>query len=149
LPDEVAIQEEINTRRGVERIIVAAFEHARANGRRKVTMSDKANVLTYGHNLWQRTFKEVASGYPEIQSEHLLMDVLATWMVRGRGRFASIVTHNLFGDISTALGAGLQGGLGMPASGNIPPGRVSLFEPVHGSAPQLAGKNVSNPIAAI
>jgi 3-isopropylmalate dehydrogenase len=148
-PDEVATQEEINTRKGVERIIVAAFEHARANGRHKVTMSDKANVLTYGHDLWQRVFKEVARRHPDIASEHLYIDVLAMWMVLDPGRFDVIVTNNLFGDIITDLGAGLQGGLGMAASGNIHPGRVSLFEPVHGSAPQLAGKNVSNPIAAI
>ena len=147
--DEIAVQEEINTRKGVERIIIAAFEYARAYGRKKVTMSDKSNVLTYGHDLWQRTFKEIASRYPEIEAEHLYVDVLAMWMALDPGRFDLIVTNNLFGDIITDLGAALQGGLGMAASGNIHPGRVSLFEPVHGSAPQFAGKNVSNPIAAI
>jgi 3-isopropylmalate dehydrogenase len=148
-PDEVAVQEEINTRKGVERIISAAFEYARRNGRKRVTMTDKSNVLTYGHDLWQRTFREVASGYTEIEANHLYVDVLAMWMVLDPGRFDCIVANNLFGDIITDIGAALQGGLGMAASGNIHPGRVSLFEPVHGSAPQFAGKNVSNPIAAI
>lgn len=147
--DEIAVQEEINTRKGVERIIVAAFEYARKHNRAKVTMSDKSNVLTYGHDLWQRTFKEVAARYPDIESNHLYVDVLAMWMVLDPGRFDVIVTNNLFGDIVTDLGAALQGGLGMAASGNINPGKVSLFEPVHGSAPQFAGKNISNPIAAI
>ena len=146
---EVAVQEEINTRRGVERIIIAAFEYARKHGRSKVTMSDKSNVLTYGHDLWKRTFKEVAAGYTDILAEHLYVDVLAMWMVLDPARFDVIVTNNLFGDIITDLGAGLQGGLGMAASGNIHPGRVSLFEPVHGSAPQFAGKNTANPIAAV
>jgi 3-isopropylmalate dehydrogenase len=147
--DEIAVQEEINTRKGVERIIVAAFEYARQHNRKRVTMSDKSNVLTYGHDLWQRTFKEIAAGYPDIEANHLYVDVLTMWMALDPGRFDIIVTNNLFGDIVTDLGAALQGGLGMAASGNIHPGRVSLFEPVHGSAPQIAGKNVSNPIAAI
>jgi len=148
-PDEIAIQEEINTRRGVERIIVAAFEYARSHGRHKVTMTDKSNVLTYGHGLWQRVFREVASRYPEIKADHLYVDVLTMWMVLDPSRFDVIVANNLFGDIITDLGAGLQGGLGMAASGNIHPGKVSLFEPVHGSAPQFAGKNTANPIAAV
>lgn len=147
-PDEIAIQEEINTRKGVERILVAAFDYARVNGRKRVTMSDKSNVLTYGHDLWQRVFKEVAVGYPDIEANHLYVDVLTMWMVLDPARFDVIVTNNLFGDIVTDLGAALQGGLGMAASGNIHPGKVSLFEPVHGSAPQFAGKNVANPVAA-
>jgi 3-isopropylmalate dehydrogenase len=147
--DEIAVQEEINTRKGVERIIVAAFEYARRHNRKRVTMSDKSNVLTYGHDLWQRTFKQVAGGYPDVESNHLYVDVLTMWMALDPTRFDVIVTNNLFGDIVTDLGAALQGGLGMAASGNIHPGRVSLFEPVHGSAPQFAGKNVSNPVAAI
>jgi 3-isopropylmalate dehydrogenase len=147
-PDEIAIQEEINTRKGVERILVAAFEYARANGRRRVTMSDKSNVMTYGHDLWQRVFKEVSARYPDIEANHLFVDVLTMWMVLDPSRFDVIVTNNLFGDIVTDLGAALQGGLGMAASGNIHPGKVSLFEPVHGSAPQFAGKNVANPVAA-
>ncbi len=147
--DEIAVQEEINTRKGVERIIVAAFEYAKKYNRKRVTMSDKSNVLTYGHDLWQRTFKQVAPGYPDIEANHLYVDVLAMWMALDPSRFDVIVTNNLFGDIITDLGAALQGGLGMAASGNIHPGKVSLFEPVHGSAPQFAGKNISNPIAAI
>lgn len=147
--EEIAIQEELNTRRGVERILTAAFDYARKRGRRRVTMTDKSNVLTYGHDLWQRTFKEVAARYPDIESNHLYVDVLVMWMVLDPGRFDVIVTNNLFGDIISDLGAGLQGGLGVAASGNINPGNVSLFEPVHGSAPQFAGKNVANPIAAI
>jgi 3-isopropylmalate dehydrogenase len=147
--DEIAVQEEINTRKGVERIITAAFEYARANGRKRVTMTDKSNVLTYGHDLWQRVFKQVAARYTDIEANHLYVDVLAMWMALDPGRFDVIVTNNLFGDIITDLGAALQGGLGMAASGNIHPGKVSLFEPVHGSAPQFAGKNLSNPIAAI
>src|SRR5262245_10074155 len=136
--DEIAVQEDINTRKGVERIIAAAFEYARDHGRKRVTMSDKANVLTYGHDLWQRTFKEVAGRYPGIEANHLYVDVLTMWMALDPGRFDVIVTNNLFGDIVTDLGAALQGGLGMAASGNIHPGKVSLFEPVHGSAPQFA-----------
>jgi 3-isopropylmalate dehydrogenase len=146
--DEIATQEEINTRKGVERIIRAAFDYARTHQRKRVTMSDKSNVLTYGHDLWQRTFKEVAAEYPDIEANHLYVDVLTMWMVLDPGRFDVIVTNNLFGDIVTDLGAALQGGLGMAASGNIHPGKVSLFEPVHGSAPQFAGKNVANPVAA-
>lgn len=148
-PEEIAIQEEVNTRRGVERIITAAFEYARTHGRKRVTMSDKSNVLTYGHDLWQRTFKAIAARYPDIEANHFYIDVLTMWMVLDPGRFDVIVTGNLFGDIITDLGAALQGGLGMAASGNIHPGKVSLFEPVHGSAPHFAGKNVSNPIASI
>ena len=147
--DEIAIQEDVNTRKGVERIITAAFEYAREHGRRRVTMSDKSNVLTYGHDLWQRAFKEVAARYGGIEANHLYVDVLAMWMVLDPARFDVIVTNNLFGDIITDLGAGLQGGLGLAASGNINPGNVSLFEPVHGSAPRFAGKNVANPIAAV
>ena len=146
--DEIAVQEEINTRKGVERIITAAFEYARLNNRKRVTMSDKSNVLTFGHDLWQRVFKEVAARYPDIEANHLYVDVLTMWMVLDPARFDVIVTNNLFGDIVTDLGAALQGGLGMAASGNIHPGGVSLFEPVHGSAPQFAGKNVANPVAA-
>jgi 3-isopropylmalate dehydrogenase len=147
--DEIAVQEEINTRKGVERILTAAFDYARATGRKRVTMSDKSNVLTYGHDLWQRVFKEVAARYTDIEANHLYVDVLTMWMALDPARFDVIVTNNLFGDIITDLGAALQGGLGMAASGNIHPGRVSLFEPVHGSAPQFAGKNVANPVAAI
>jgi 3-isopropylmalate dehydrogenase len=148
-PEEIAINEDVNTRLGVERIIRAAFEYARRNGKKRLCMSDKANVLTYGHGLWQRVFKLVAAEYPEITARHLYADVLAMEMVRAPQDFDVIVTNNLFGDILSDLGAALVGGLGLAASGNIHPGRVSLFEPVHGSAPPLAGKDAANPLAMI
>jgi 3-isopropylmalate dehydrogenase len=147
--DEIALQDEINTRRGVERIIVAAFEYARANGRTRVTMADKSNVQRFGGDLWQRVFKEVAAGYPEITANHQYVDAMAMFMVLDPSQYQVIVSNNLFGDILTDLGAGIQGGLGLAASGNIHPGKVSLFEPVHGSAPPLAGKGVANPIGSI
>ena len=148
-PDEIATQEELNTRYGVERIIVAAFEYARAQGRRKVTMADKSNVQRFGGDLWQRVFKEVSTRYPDIKSNHQYVDAMAMFMVLDPAQYDVIVTNNLFGDILTDLGAALQGGLGLAASGNIHPNRVSLFEPVHGSAPPLAGKGVANPIGSI
>jgi 3-isopropylmalate dehydrogenase len=147
--EEIATQEELNTRRGVERIIVAAFDYARAHGRKKVTMADKSNVQRFGGDLWQRVFKEVASRYPEIQSNHQYVDALAMFMVLDPAQYDVIVSNNLFGDILTDLGAAIVGGLGLAASGNIHPGRVSLFEPVHGSAPPLAGKGIANPVGAI
>jgi 3-isopropylmalate dehydrogenase len=147
--DEIALQEEVNTRRGVERIIVAAFEYARAKGRKRVTMADKSNVQRFGGDLWQRVFKEVAATYPDIEANHQYVDAMAMFMVLNPAQFEVIVSNNLFGDILTDLGAAIQGGLGLAASGNIHPGRVSLFEPVHGSAPPLAGKGIANPIGAI
>src|SRR4051812_8590868 len=147
--DEIATQEELNTRRGVERIITAAFEYARAHNRRKVTMADKSNVQRFGGDLWQRVFKEVAARYSEIEANHQYVDAMAMFMVLDPGQYDVIVSNNLFGDILTDLGAALQGGLGLAASANIHPGKVSLFEPVHGSAPPLAGKGVANPIGAI
>ncbi|MDQ3045505.1 MAG: isocitrate/isopropylmalate family dehydrogenase, partial [Chloroflexota bacterium] len=147
--EEIATQEELNTRRGVERIIVAAFEYARAQGHKRVTMADKSNVQRFGGDLWQRVFKEVSSRYPEIQANHQYVDAMAMFMVLDPAQYDVIVSNNLFGDILTDLGAAIQGGLGLAASGNIHPGRVSLFEPVHGSAPTLAGKGVANPIGAI
>jgi 3-isopropylmalate dehydrogenase len=147
--DEIATQEELNTRRGVERIITAAFEYARRAGRGKVTMADKSNVQRFGGDLWQRVFREVASGYTEIMANHQYVDAMAMFIVLDPAQYEVIVTNNLFGDILTDLGAALQGGLGLAASGNIHPGRVSLFEPVHGSAPPLAGKAVANPVGAI
>jgi 3-isopropylmalate dehydrogenase len=147
--DEIATQEELNTRRGVERIIVAAFEYARKHGRRRVTMADKSNVQRFGGDLWQRVFKEVATRYEGIEANHQYVDAMTMFMVLDPTQYDVIVTNNLFGDILTDLGAALQGGLGMAASGNIHPGRVSLFEPVHGSAPPLAGKGVANPIGSI
>ena len=148
-PDEVAIEAEMNTRKGVERIIRAAFEYAVKHGKTKVCMSDKSNAMRHGHDLWQRAFKEVGSEYPTIQQSHLYVDVLAMELVRCPEQFEVIVTNNLFGDIITDLGAVLQGGIGLAGSGNINPGKVSLFEPVHGSAPDIAGKGMANPLATI
>ena len=149
-PDEVAIEAEMNTRKGVERIIRAAFELARRrDGKKRVCMSDKANAMRFAHDLWQRTFREVAREYADIEASHLYVDVMAMEMVRNPGRFDVIVTNNLFGDILSDLGAGLAGGLGVAASGNINPGQCSLFEPVHGSAPDIAGKGVANPMGSI
>lgn len=147
--DEIATQEELNTRRGVERIIVAAFEYARAQDRKRVTMADKSNVQRFGGDLWQRVFKEVAAQYPEIKANHQYVDAMAMFMVLDPAQYDVIVSNNLFGDILTDLGAAIQGGLGLAASGNIHPGKVSLFEPVHGSAPALAGKGTANPMGAI
>ena len=148
-PDEVATDIDLNTRKGVERIIRHAFEFARATGRKKVVMSDKSNVLIHAHDLWQRAFKEVKAEFPEIAASHMYVDNLALQLVRDPKQFDVIVTSNMFGDIVTDIAAGLQGGLGMAASGNIHPGRISLFEPVHGSSPPIAGKNIANPIGAI
>jgi 3-isopropylmalate dehydrogenase len=147
--EEIAVQEDISTRKGVERIIRYAFDFAQRTGRQSVCMSDKNNVMRFGGDLWVRTFEEVAKEYPKIEHFHMFVDALTMQMVRAPEMFSVIVTNNMFGDIVTDLGAALQGGLGMAASGNIHPGRVSLFEPIHGSAPKYAGKDVSNPIGAI
>jgi 3-isopropylmalate dehydrogenase len=153
--DEVAIQEDINTRKGVERILRYAFEycaaHKKLDGspRRRVLMCDKSNAMTHAGGLWQRVFKEVGGEYPQIDTQHMYVDALCMQMVRDPRQFDVIVTNNMFGDIITDLAAGLQGGLGMAASGNIHPGKTSMFEPVHGSAPTIAGKNVANPFGAI
>ena len=147
--EEVAIQQEVNTYRGVHRIVRHAFEFAKARGLRNVCMADKSNAMAHGHALWQRVFKELTPDYPGIEATHLYIDALAMFLVQSPGQFEVIVTNNLFGDIITDIGGALQGGLGMAASGNIHPGRTSMFEPVHGSAPPLAGKNVANPIGAI
>jgi len=146
---EIAIQEELNTRLGVERIITAAFEYARTNGRKRVTMADKSNVQRFAGDLWQRVFKEVASRYPGIEANHQYVDAMAMLIVLDPTQYDVIVSNNLFGDILTDLGAAIQGGLGLAPSGNIHPGKISLFEPVHGSAPPLAGKGIANPIGAI
>ena len=148
-PDEVAIEAEMNSRKGVERIIRAAFEYAQRHGKQRVCMSDKSNAMRHGHDLWQRVFREVASEYSGIEANHYFVDVLAMELVRCPEQFEVIVTNNLFGDIVTDLGAVLQGGIGLAGSGNINPGKVSLFEPVHGSAPTIAGQGVANPLAAI
>ncbi len=147
--DEVAIEQEMNTRKGVERIVRAAFAWARQHGKTKVCMSDKANAMRHGHDLWQRVFKSVAAEYPEIKASHLYVDVLTMQMVLAPEQFEVIVTNNLFGDIVTDLGAAIQGGIGLAASGNLNPGKAALFEPVHGSAPDIAGKGIANPLAAV
>src|SRR5438128_2954685 len=148
-PEEIAVQEDVSTRKGVERIIRYAFEFAKRAGRKSVCMSDKNNVMRFGGDLWLRTFEEVAKEYPSIEHFHMFVDVLTMQMVRAPEMFDVIVTNNMFGDIVTDLGAALQGGLGVAASGNINPGKVSLFEPIHGSAPKYAGQDVANPIGAI
>ena len=148
-PDEIAIQEDVNTYKGVKRIIEHAFQFAKSNGYTKVTMSDKSNALRFGHDIWQRLFTEISERFPGIEANHLYIDALTLQMVKRPSQFEVIVTCNMFGDIVTDLGAQLQGGLGMAASGNINPEGVSMFEPVHGSAPKYAGKNVANPFGAI
>ena len=147
--EEIAVQEEVNTYRGVHRIVRYAFEFASHRGLSRLCMADKSNAMTHGHALWQRVFKELSPQHPSIKATHLYIDALAMFLVQSPEQFQVIVTNNLFGDIITDIGAALQGGLGMAASGNIHPGRTSMFEPVHGSAPPLAGKNVANPIGAI
>ena len=148
-PDEIAIEAELNTRKGVERIVRAAFAFADERGLTQVCMSDKSNAMRHGHDLWQRVFKQVSGEYPAIEASHLFVDVLCMEMVRVPERFQVIVTNNLFGDIITDLGAQIQGGIGLAASGNLHPGRIGMFEPVHGSAPDIAGQGVANPLAAI
>ena len=123
--DEIAVQEDVNTRKGVERIIRAAFEYARKHKRTRVTMSDKSNALRYGHDIWQRVFAEVAGEYTDLESNHLYVDALTMQLIKNPKQFDVIVTCNMFGDIVTDLGAQLQGGLGMAASGNIRPGATS------------------------
>jgi 3-isopropylmalate dehydrogenase len=147
--DEVAVQEDVNTYKGVERIIRYAFDYARRHRLKRLCMSDKSNALTFAHDLWQRVFKEVRRDFAEIDSRHLYIDTLAMEVVRDPGQFDVIVTCNLFGDIISDLGAQLAGGLGLAPSGNLHPGRTSLFEPVHGSAPNIAGKGIANPFGSI
>jgi 3-isopropylmalate dehydrogenase len=146
---EVANQIEVTTRRGVERAIRYAFEYARQHGRKKVTLVAKTNVLRYAHNLWLRAFEEVRIAYPEIQTDYHHVDACTMYMVTKPKTYDVIVTTNMFGDIITDLGAAIQGGMGMAASGNLNPTReaASMFEPVHGSAPDIAGKDLANPIA--
>jgi 3-isopropylmalate dehydrogenase len=159
--DEVAISEDVNTRKGVERLIRAGFEHATRHGKKRVHMADKSNAVPHAHELWRRVFFEVAAEYPDIEPRHVYVDALCLYLVQDPSQFDVIVTCNLFGDIVTDLGAALQGGLGMAASANLHPrlprccdadhgaARVALFEPVHGSAPALAGRDVANPMAAV
>ncbi|MFW6381656.1 MAG: 3-isopropylmalate dehydrogenase [Bacillota bacterium] len=149
-PDEVASQEMIATRKGVDRVLKYAFEYTRDKDRRqKLTLVDKSNVLTYAHDLWQRAFAEMKGDYPGVETDHFLVDAVTMKMVRNPEVFDVIVTCNMFGDIITDLGAELQGGMGLAVSGNINPDRVSMFEPVHGSAPDIAGENRANPLASI
>ncbi len=149
-PDEVAIQEMINTRKGVERCVRYAFEYTkRRKRRRKLTLCAKTNVLTYAHDLWDRVFHEVAEEYPDIDADYAHVDAITMWMVKNPEWFDVIVTTNMFGDIITDLGAMIQGGMGIAAGGNINPEGVSMFEPIGGSAPKYTGQNMINPLAAI
>ena len=148
-PDEIAVQEDVNSRKGVERLIRHSFNHARARKLKRLCMSDKSNAMTFAGDLWQRVFKSVRTEYPEIDSRHLFIDTLAMELVRDPSQFDVIVTNNLFGDIISDLAAQLAGGLGLAPSGNIRPGHTSLFEPVHGSAPNIAGKGIANPFGAV
>ncbi len=149
-PDEVAIQESINTRKGVERCLRYAFEFTRKrNKEKKLTLCGKTNVLTYAFDLWQRAYNEVAAEYPDISTDYAHVDAICMWMVKNPEWFDVIVTDNMFGDIITDLAAMIQGGVGVAAGGNINPEGVSMFEPMGGSAPKYTGQNVINPIAAV
>ena len=149
-PDEVAIQESINTRKGVERCLRYAFEFTRKrNKEKKLTLCGKTNVLTYAFDLWQRAFNEVAAEYSDIATDYAHVDAICMWMVKNPEWFDVIVTDNMFGDIITDLAAMIQGGVGVAAGGNINPEGVSMFEPMGGSAPKYTGQNVINPIAAV
>ncbi len=149
-PDEVAVQESINTRKGVERCIRFAFEYARKRDKeKKLTLCGKTNVLTYAFDLWERTFYEVAEEYPDITTDYAHVDAICMWMVKNPEWFDVIVTDNMFGDIITDLGAMIQGGMGVAAGGNINPEGLSMFEPIGGSAPKYTGLGVINPVAAI
>ena len=148
--DEVAIQESINTRKGVERCIRYAFEYCRKrNQRKKLTLCGKTNVLTFAFDLWERAFNEIAKEYPDIETDYAHVDAICMWMVKNPEWFDVIVTDNMFGDIITDLGAMIQGGMGIAAGANINPEGISMFEPIGGSAPKYTGKNIINPIAAI
>jgi 3-isopropylmalate dehydrogenase len=149
-PDEIAIQESINTRKGVERCLRFAFEYGRKrNKKKRLTLCGKTNVLTYAFDLWERTFHEVAKEYPDITTDYAHVDATCMWMVKNPEFFDVIVTDNMFGDIITDLGAVIQGGMGIAAGANINPEGVSMFEPIGGSAPKYTGKNMINPLAAI
>ena len=148
--DEVAIQESINTRKGVERCIRYAFEYCRKRNKgKKLTLCGKTNVLTFAFDLWERTFNEVAEEYPDIEADYAHVDAICMWMVKNPEWFDVIVTDNMFGDIITDLGAMIQGGMGIAAGANINPEGISMFEPIGGSAPKYTGKQIINPIAAI
>jgi len=147
--DEVAIQESINTRKGVERLLRYSFELASTRKRRKITLCGKTNVLTYAWDLWMRTFKELSREYPDVTTDYAHVDAICMWLIKNPEWFDVIATDNMFGDIVTDLGAMIQGGMGIAAGGNINPAGVSMFEPIGGSAPKYTGKNVINPLAAI
>jgi 3-isopropylmalate dehydrogenase len=155
-PDEVSTVTGVYTWKGCERAIRYAFELARKRARTRVeagrpprvTLVDKANAIR-PHDIWTRAFEHVAADYPDVERDHAYVDAACMWMVKNPEWFDVIVTTNLFGDIITDLGAVLQGGMGIAASGNIHPGRTSMFEPIHGSAPKYAGKNVACPLGAI
>jgi 3-isopropylmalate dehydrogenase len=148
-PEEVAIEEDVNTYKGVERIVRAAFEHARAHERPRVTLVDKANAMRHAGALWRRVFREVGAGYAELEQDTMYVDAMTMDLVRRPERYSVIVASNLFGDIVSDLAAELTGGLGLAPSANIHPGRHVLYEPVHGSAPDIAGTGRANPIGAI
>ncbi|MBI4620464.1 MAG: 3-isopropylmalate dehydrogenase [Desulfobacterales bacterium] len=149
-PDEVAIQESINTRKGVERCIRYAFDLCRKrNKAKKLTLCGKTNVLTYAFDLWDRAFKEISMDYPDITTDYAHVDAISMWLIKNPEWFDVIVTDNMFGDIITDIGAIIQGGMGIAAGGNINPQGTSMFEPIGGSAPKYKGKNVINPLAAI
>lgn len=148
--DEVAVQNSINSYKGVERCVRYAFEYCRRrNKRKKVTLCGKTNVLTYAFDLWERVFHQVGESYPEIERDYAHVDATCMWMVKNPEWFDVIVTDNMFGDIITDLGAMIQGGMGIAAGGNINPEGVSMFEPIGGSAPKYTGQNVINPLAAV
>ena len=147
--NEVATQESINTWEAINRCIIYAFEYAKTNNRKKVTLCAKTNVLTYAHDLWERIFYQVAENYPDIETDYGHVDAVCMWMVKNPEWFDVIVTDNMFGDIITDLGAIIQGGMGIAAGGNINPEGVSMFEPIGGSAPKYTGKNIINPLACI
>ena len=149
-PDEVAGQESVNTRKGVERCVRYAFNYCRERDmEKKVTLCGKTNVLTYAHDLWERTFNEVALEYPDIKTDYAHVDATCMWLVKNPEWFDVVVTDNMFGDIITDLGAMIQGGMGIAAGGNINPEGTSMFEPIGGSAPKYTGQNIINPLAAI
>lgn len=148
--DEVAVQESINTRKGVERCIRFAFEYCKKRKKmNKLTLCGKTNVLTFAFDLWERTFHEVAREYPEVKTDYAHVDAVTMWFIKNPEWFDVIVTDNMFGDIITDLGAMIQGGMGIAAGGNINPQGISMFEPIGGSAPKYTGQNVVNPLAAI
>ncbi len=149
-PHEVAVQEMISTRFGVERCIRYAYEYCRRRDDKKMlTLVAKTNVLTFAHNLWERTFQEVGEKYPDIEQDYAHVDACCMWMVKNPEWFDTVVTCNMFGDIITDLGAMIQGGMGIAAGGNINPEGVSMFEPIGGSAPKYTGQGVINPLAAV